>query len=284
MKEEPFSFILFTLGGHMKLIAIDMDGTLLNSANHVSNQQLTFLEKLDTEKDFHLVVTTGRPVKGVINTLPEEIRQKLYIIGLNGSIIVDPKLEIMKSHSLSLLEFREVQEFAEAVKVDVSVLDSKGFYTTAEKTTELMKHDAGLNKMEMELIKKKDVENLDVIAKVLLFFPPERMEEIIDAIPQQFFNQFSVIFSQPYLIEFLPKGIDKGSSILSLANHFKIDEEDIVAIGDGLNDLSMLNIAGVSIGMKNSVPEVLSNVDYVTLSNDEDGVQYAIENFVKKND
>lgn len=267
----------------MKLIAIDMDGTLLNSQNYITNKQLNFLEKLDTKKDFHLVLTTGRPLKGVINMIPEKIKQDLYIIGLNGSIIVDPKMNTTKSYSLNLLEFMEIQQFAKRINVDVAVLDSKEFYTTAEKTTNLMKYDAGLNKMEMKEIKLENIKNLDIIAKVLLFFQPERMKEVTNMIPQQFFRQFSIVFSQPYLIEFLPQGIDKGSSILSLAKQLKIDEKDIVVIGDGLNDLPMIKIAGVSIGMKNSVPEVLNSVDYVTLSNDEDGVQYAIEKFILKN-
>lgn len=267
----------------MKLIAIDMDGTLLNSRNYVSNNQLTFLKKLDTENHFHVVITTGRPVKGVLNMLPEDIKKKIYIIGLNGSVLVDQSLDMMNSYSLSPLEFREIQQFSEKIKTDVSVLDAKGFYTTADEITDLMKHDASLNKMDMQQIQADDVQHLDIIAKVLLFFEPERMEEVKKAIPEKFFNQFSVIFSQPYLVEFLPNGINKGTSILSLANHLNVDQKDIVAIGDGLNDLSMLKIAGVSIGMANSVVEVLSNVDHITLSNDNDGVQYAIENYILKN-
>lgn len=266
----------------MKLLAIDMDGTLLNSRNYVSNNQLNFLKKLDTKNDFHVAVTTGRPVEGVLNMLPEEIKKKIYIIGLNGSVLVDQSLNMITSYSLSPLEFREIQQFSKKINTDVSVLDAKRFYTTAEEVTDLMKHDAGLNKMDMQQIQADDVQYLDIIAKVLLFFEPERMEEVKNAIPKEFFNQFSVIFSQPYLVEFLPKGINKGTSILSLANHLNVDQKDIVAIGDGLNDLSMLKIAGVSIGMENSVAEVLSNVDHITLSNDNDGVQYAIENYILK--
>lgn len=267
----------------MKLLAIDMDGTLLNSKNNISKKQLTFLEKLDTKRDLQVVITTGRPVKGVTNMLPVEIRKKVYIVGLNGSITVNQSLDVIKRHSLNLNEFKEIQQFAEKVNTDVSVLDSEEFYTTAEKVTNLMEYDASLNKMDIKKIQKDDVQRLDIIAKILLFFAPERMEEIKNAIPKSFFNQFSVIFSQPYLIEFLPKGVDKGASIISLSNYLKIDQKDIVAIGDGLNDLSMLKAAGVSIGMKNSVAEVLNSVDYITLSNDEDGVQYAIENFILKN-
>lgn len=95
--------------------------------------------------------------------------------------------------------------------------------------------------------------------------------------PKKFHEQFSIIFSQDYLIEFLPQKIDKGSSLLKLADEISLPYSSIVSIGDGLNDQSMLKVANVAIAMDNAHPIIKEMADIISINNNEDGIIHALE-------
>ena len=85
--------------------------------------------------------------------------------------------------------------------------------------------------------------------------------------------------SAPFFLELVPKGIDKAQSLLRLLSKINLTPADLMAFGDGYNDLSMLKLAGVGVAMANAAPEVRADADYVTLSNEEDGVAAALLHF-----
>lgn len=95
--------------------------------------------------------------------------------------------------------------------------------------------------------------------------------------PKKFHEQFSIIFSQDYLIEFLPQKIDKGSSLLKLADEISLPYSSIVSIGDGLNDQSMLKVANVAIAMDIAHPIIKEMADIISINNNEDGIIHALE-------
>ena len=95
-------------------------------------------------------------------------------------------------------------------------------------------------------------------------------------------SKMDVFRSAPFFIELVPKGIDKAQSLIRLLNHINLTPKDMIAFGDGYNDLSMLKLAGMGVAMANAVPEVRAEADYITLSNEEDGVAAAIEKFFYK--
>jgi Cof subfamily protein (haloacid dehalogenase superfamily) len=93
-------------------------------------------------------------------------------------------------------------------------------------------------------------------------------------------NRFNVFRSEPYFLEIMPKNIDKAYSLSILAKYLHISKEEVVACGDGYNDLTMIGYAGLGIAMKNAQEVVKHKADFVTLSNDEDGIAFAIEKMV----
>lgn len=265
----------------MNLIAIDMDGTLLNSQNKVDQAQLAYLEGLAKQPDTSIVISTGRPIEGVVKMIPFSLREKLYILALNGSMVVDPNDHVLFQSSLEFEDIKRLFAFSKEVNGTVCVLDAYHFYHLSEEVTDLMKYDVSLNKMELLPTSLEELSNKNDVTKFLLFIDPERIDTIRENLPKELHQKYSVIFSQPYLIEFLPKDVDKASSLLKLAKHLSVDQDHITVIGDGLNDITMLEVAGVSIAMENAVPEVKRIADYITLSNDENGVKYALETVVK---
>lgn len=95
-------------------------------------------------------------------------------------------------------------------------------------------------------------------------------------------DRMDIFRSAPFFLELVPKGIDKAKSLLRLLSKINLTPADMIAFGDGYNDLSMLKLAGMGVAMQNAAPEVRAEADYITLSNEEDGIAAALEHFCKK--
>ena len=93
-------------------------------------------------------------------------------------------------------------------------------------------------------------------------------------------RDYSVYRSEPYFLEVLPKGIDKAASLERLLTRLDMTKDEMIACGDGYNDLSMIQYAGLGVAMENAVLPVKNAADYVTLSNNDDGVAHVIEKFM----
>ena len=107
----------------------------------------------------------------------------------------------------------------------------------------------------------------------------EMAEKHEKSLAKIFEGKLSVYRSAPYFIEVVPQGIDKAASIEKLINYLGIDQKDTIACGDGYNDLSMIKYAGVGVAMSNAVDVIKENADYITLSNNDDGIAKVIEKF-----
>ena len=93
-------------------------------------------------------------------------------------------------------------------------------------------------------------------------------------------KNFAVYRSEPYFLEVLPKGIDKAQSLERLLQHLGMTKEEMIACGDGYNDLTMIQYAGLGVAMENAVLPVRKAADYITASNNEDGVGLVVEKFM----
>lgn len=93
-------------------------------------------------------------------------------------------------------------------------------------------------------------------------------------------DRMGVFRSEPYFLELVPKGIDKAQSLAVLLKEIGMTKDEMIAVGDGFNDLSMIKYAGLGVAMANAQPVVRENADYITLSNDEDGVAAVVEKFI----
>ena len=106
---------------------------------------------------------------------------------------------------------------------------------------------------------------------------PEKLALLEREIAEHLKGVMSVYRSEPFFLELLPLGIDKADCLDAFLKQIGYSQEDLMACGDGYNDLSMIRYAGMGVAMKNAQKEVLEAADYVTLSNDEDGVAAAVE-------
>ena len=93
-------------------------------------------------------------------------------------------------------------------------------------------------------------------------------------------KNFSVYRSEPFFLEILPRGIDKAQCLEQLLTVLGMEREEMIACGDGYNDLSMIRFAGLGVAMENAVLPVRNAADYVTYSNNDEGVAHVVEKFL----
>jgi len=115
--------------------------------------------------------------------------------------------------------------------------------------------------------------------KVMMIDEPEILDKAITRIPQEVKEKYTVLKSAPYFLEILDKRVTKGTGVKSLAEVLNIQPEEVMAIGDQENDIAMLEYAGVGVAMENAIDAAKEAANFVTRSNLEDGVAYAIEKF-----
>ena len=110
--------------------------------------------------------------------------------------------------------------------------------------------------------------------------PQEILEPAIEKLPSEIYQKYSVFKSSPFFLEFTHKEVDKGLGLKRLGVYLGIKKEEIIACGDAGIDLSMGKYAGLGVAMDNAVPEVKAAANFITASNDEDGIAMVIENFI----
>lgn len=263
-----------------KLLVLDLDGTLTNSRKEISQRNRETLIALQKEGT-KLVLASGRPTYGIAPLADELQMDKLggYILSYNGGEIID--WETKKMLFAKLLPDEVVPALYEsATRNEVAILTyDKEFIVTEHPDDPYVKKEAFLNKMQI----RPSQHFLDDIAlplpKCLMVGDPDRLIPIEAELSVLLQGQISVYRSEPFFLELVPEGIDKAQSLAVLLDKLGMQREEMAAIGDGYNDLSMIQFAGMGIAMGNAQEPVKKVADYITLSNDEDGVAAAVEKF-----
>lgn len=263
-----------------RAIALDLDGTLTNHDKEVT--PITRQALMRAQKDgAHIILASGRPTYGIapIADYLEIDKYNGYVLSYNGGKIVNwqTKEELYSNHLPN-----------NVIPILYNYAKENGYallgYAGKEIITEMpddkyVKEESRINKME---IRKVDnlLESLESNpTKLLMTGDASLMIKTEEELAEIVGNRMDVFRSAPFFIELVPKGIDKAQSLNRLLELIGLSTNDMIAFGDGYNDLSMLKLAGVGVAMANAVPEVRAEADFITKSNEEDGVAFAIEKF-----
>ena len=116
--------------------------------------------------------------------------------------------------------------------------------------------------------------------KMLMTAPPEKAEILVEELKERFKDVLSIYRSEPFFIEIMPKNVDKAASLDIMLTSLGLTKDDAICCGDGFNDKSMIEYAGIGVAMENAQPAVKEVADYITKSNDEDGIVHVIDKFI----
>jgi len=268
----------------IKLVAIDMDGTLLNSKKELLEETKQYFKDFHKkETDTLLVLCTGRPESGIRPYLKDlgYLEENHYIISQNGANIYESRTG--KRVMDAFLDSAAIQKWIElGKKHGISVMGAgvDYYYCFDQEPTEWMEFDVKLVTGKLKRIPTKESLNTDFY-KILLMGDEEQLNEFETFIPEEWRDEFYVVRSQKYLVEVLTKGVNKAFGLEQLAKELNIQPSEIAAIGDAANDIEMLEYAGLAIAMGNASEEVKAISDIVTDTNENNGVIKAIDQLIQ---
>lgn len=270
----------------IKLIALDLDGTLLNSKKHLSEANRLALSRC-IQKDILIVPSTGRTVVGI----PDQVKAipgVRYAITTNGAVIEDmAENKTIDTCMLSREQALELLRLVDAYPVmydpyierrgitEPRFLEHLSEYGLSPEIQELVHQTRDLHSSIIEYVEK----NQKPVEKINLFFQNKEERSKLRAVLEKR-EDILVTSSMPLNLEINAAGATKGNGILRLASHLGIKKEQVMAMGDGENDFSMIREAGTGVAMGNGKQQILDAADYITDTNDEDGVAAAIYRFV----
>lgn len=267
-----------------KLLVLDLDGTLTNSKKEITRHTKETLIKAQ-KAGLKVVLASGRPTYGVAPLANELELQKYegYILAYNGGEIIDWKTrELMYEKQLDsdLLPYL----YRCAKENDFAIVTYENEYVLTEKPDdEYVLKEALLNVMKIKKVDNFLEAVKHPITKCLIVGEPSRLALLEKEMYEKLKDRMGVFRSEPYFLELVPKGIDKAQSLSVLLEEIGMTKNEMIAIGDGFNDLSMIQYAGLGIAMENAQDVVKQAADFITLSNEEDGVAYAVEKFYLDN-
>lgn len=273
--------VFFRGGTMIKLVTIDLDGTLFDNQKRISDKNKIAIKKAK-ELGCHVVIATGRPLNGVLPVLKELdlLDDTDYCIIYNGAKIFNVKTkELVFSSSITGLDVKDLYHealrlntYLQAFCIDETLITKEhNPYTDIE---------ASLNHIKDELYDFDTIKDNDLFLKFMMVNNEETLNRVIKEINPLFKEKYSMVRSSPIFLEFLNKNTNKGNALVALANYLNIPIEDTMAIGDQDNDISMIKASGFGVCMANGVDEAKCAADFITLDNESSGVAYAFEKFI----
>lgn len=269
-----------------KLVAIDMDGTLLNRNNEISETNKNIL-KVITEMGIQVVISTGR-----LFTSARYYAKKLGlitpIIACNGAYVCEyHRNNVLYERPLKTMDIKNVIELLENNNMYYHFYDNENFYTKELKYNSLKYYN--WNKKQ----KKGDKINIEVLKNPLEFIIDEKPtvykivvmdknSDKLNYISKKLINNrnIEVVSSMTKSFDIMDKGVSKGETLRELCKIFSINSDEVIAIGDNHNDISMIKYAKTGIAMGNGEKEVKEMADIVTDTNDNDGVGKALKELI----
>ncbi len=266
----------------IELIAIDMDGTLLDPQHEITPGVRQAIAAA-RQKGVRVVLTTGRPYVGVRTALQQldMLRAGEYCITYNGALVQNAlDGHCVLQETLGFDDYLYFEQMARELGVCFQAFDFNDLYTPNKDISRYTVHEALLTGIQIRYRSPGEMDPRMRFPKLMMVDDPELLDRAIAEIPASAYEQFTIMKSSPFFLEILSPRVDKGVGVQMLAQHLGIPQENVMALGDQANDYAMIEYAGVGVAMGNAIPELKAIAQYVTTTNVEDGAARAIEKFV----
>ena len=273
----------------IKILAFDLDGTLLDDSKQIPQDNIDAIKRA-AARGVQIVPATGRIYKGIPEAL-KSLPFMRWFITANGSYLYDAvedraaaRAEIPAEEAVAFFEY------ADTLGVLYDCYQDNWGYMTADmlKVAPGIIPDPGVRKLITDLrapvpeLKAYLREKGTDVQKLQLYFTDMQLRaRMLEELPERF-PHLAFSTSMPFNIEVNAPAATKGQCLISLCSILRVEPKDSMALGDGTNDLDMLELSGIGVAMANAAPALLEAADYVTLSNNEAGFARAVERFVLK--
>ena len=268
----------------IKLIAVDLDGTLLSSNNTILSETQRTL-RIASEKRIKVVLATGRPLSGVLSYAQQLGLEgdKQYAIVFNGAVVQTISGRVLMSQELNYQDFNNMLRFQHLSHVNVHFETTKYFLTCDHDLSIQMQINAALTNNIMKVRERRDIPKNFTFNKVgfTSIAGSDQIEKLWNSLPSWAFDSYDIVRSWDSIIEINALGASKGNALMDLASRLKIAQKDVMVFGDQGNDISMFsNPEFMKVAMGNAIGDIKDKADYVTDDNDHNGIAKALKKFV----
>lgn len=273
-------------GGNMiELIAIDMDGTLLDSRKQLPQENIDAIQAA-VAAGIKIVICTGRSKAGVKPYFDRlGLTEEEYVILNNGCSVHETlNWSTLYGQPLKTEDILDLQAHVDAnPEVDLVLATNKDYYFIGENPSAIAQADADMVFTKIHPISKEAIARIEEPVYNAMYMGEAEAIDDFQAKNEKVINaHYSGVRSQTFLYEVMAKGYHKATGLAHLANHLGIESGNIMAIGDANNDLELLNYAGLAVAMGNASDTIKEQANKVTKSNNQAGVAYAIQEFALK--
>ena len=259
----------------IRLIATDLDGTLLNNEHKISDYNKKVISAVN-EKGIKVILSTGRPTSAATKFL-DDLNIETDMISFNGAMITDRKVNILYENNLESSIGKELIEIAKKYKIYY-----QGFlgerWNLSDAKSKWLNFYISIAKIDNYSVGFDNIKDFS-FSKFMFIGENEILKEIAEELDKKLKDKVYYAFSRPVYLEVHSPKVSKANALCFLLNKYDIKKENVMAFGDNNNDIEMLEIAGISVAVDNAENALKEKAKYITKSNIENGVGYFINKY-----
>lgn len=273
-------------GQKVKLIVSDVDGTLLTSDRRLSEENIAAIKKAK-EQNIKFTISTGRVVS-MLDYYIKTLEITTPVIAFNGAVAWDPvSKETIYDIPMDKEELGELLELCKYYKLDYGVMtmgvnyfSPNSFRIERYKGYNEFAKSHGMSIMEVDIFDENHscIDGVKVYKLLVTEKDSKKIKVMVDHLQSMKYTGYT--FSEPTLLDISEKSADKGLGVKKLAQYYGLKPEEVCAIGDYDNDISMLSYAGFSVAMGNAQPNVKEHAYYITETNDDNGLAQVMNKYI----
>ena len=266
----------------IKLVAIDVDDTLLNSQERLLQSTIEVIKKA-VERDIKVVLCSGRPLAGVKHFLNELgiVQDNQYVVTFNGAVIETVTGKTLQKSGIDQATYEKIDQYSKEHGVDYNIVDENSAIITSNlnvnriTVVQAWENSAGVLIREPDELPKDDQ-----VIKAVFGDEKDKLDQVEADVVKTFGKENYVVRAAANFLEIMHPDVNKGVALEFLKKELGLETAEVMAIGDERNDIPMFKVAGTSVVMENGSAAAKEHADYVTASNDEDGIEQAFNKFV----
>lgn len=265
-----------------KLIGIDMDGTLLKDNKTISQENIKAIQKAENH-NIKIVLSTGRPIKGVKKYLEQLnlISDSNYVVAFNGALVENTiSHKTIYQKLLSNCDIKYLYKLGKKINVNMQIALKETAITPI--LNKYSKLDARLNGIDLKIENFYKINYSTPIFKIMFMNDEASLSNGSNELPDSIYENYTVLRSETIFLEFMNKEANKWYGIRTVAEKLGIKTDEIICIGDSENDIHMIKNAGLGVAMGNAIDKIKNISDYITKTNEENGVAHVLNKFIFK--
>lgn len=266
-----------------KIIALDVDGTLVNDSGQLTEATKQALLRAQEEYGLRLVLASGRPLAGLRHLAQElELEQHSgYLMPFNGGQVYNCRLaDPISSYSLGAETIADLTSLAREYGLNILTYTPESEIISERLDDPYLQLEVEITGMQTRQVECFVAANQTERPKCLIVGPEDQIAALEPIAQQRFAGKVNVFRSHPSFLELVPWGVHKASSLSVLLDRLGYTANELIAVGDSFNDLEMIQLAGLGVAMANAKEAIKSCAEYVTLSNNEDGIAHLMHKYI----